>query len=59
MGGDKRYARAMILNVLALFGVLWVLINARDYFFSGILYVIMAVVNVFLYTQWKKIGNFI
>ncbi len=53
----KNINRAIILLVGVIFISMWVLINAGQLLFAGIIYIAMPIVSIFLYQQWKLFGK--
>lgn len=51
------YNRAVIILVLGIFLALWVFINAREFVYSGVIYLIMGIIAIFLYFVWDKFGG--
>jgi len=52
---SKRYNKAVLLLVSAIFLTLWVMINAESYLTGAIMYIIVGAVCIFLYLNWSKI----
>ena len=46
--------RAMVLLIIALITSSWVMINAGELLASGILYIVLSAVSIFLYIVWSK-----
>lgn len=53
----KSYNRAMILLVFGIFAMSWVMVNVGEKITSAIIYIVMGFIGIFLYKNWKDIGN--
>lgn len=53
----KRYNRAVLLLVGAIFLTLWVMINANELLTGAIMYIVIGIVSIFMYLNWDKIKS--
>lgn len=57
MANQEAINRAQILAVIAAFITMFVLINAREFIISAIIYLVIFVVSLQLYNQWDTFGR--
>lgn len=57
MANEAAKDRAKILGVIAAFITMFVLINAREFILSAIIYLVIFVVSLQLYNQWDTFGK--
>lgn len=53
----KDRQRATTLLVLGLFATIFVLINAQQLLFGALVYIVLGIITLFLYSQWSNIGR--
>ena len=46
--------RAIVLILIALFSSAWVMINAGDLIVSGVMYIMILAISLFLYFVWNR-----
>lgn len=51
------YNRAMVLVILAIIVAFWSFVDSGEQFYAGAIYLAMAIVIIFLYNFWDKIGR--
>jgi membrane protease YdiL (CAAX protease family) len=57
MAQERSNKRAVALLIAGLFATLFVLINDLSSLFSALIYIVLAVVSIFLYGKWNSFGR--